>query len=61
MDSYGFECKRCGERGQLPLVADADMDIVRAAFLRQHAEACFPEGGDGIGSKEPSDGSEGEH
>jgi hypothetical protein len=55
MGEYGFECKRCGERVRLPPVAAADIDIVRVAFLRKHAEACFPEEerSDGISFDEP--------
>jgi hypothetical protein len=60
MSSYGFECKRCGERVRLPAVAGADLDIVRVAFMRRHAEACYPEEarGDGAGHDEPPSGRE---
>jgi hypothetical protein len=60
MSSYGFECKRCGERVRLPPVAEADLDIVRVAFLRRHVEACYSEEEriDGIAFDEPFGGSE---
>jgi hypothetical protein len=43
MGEYGFECKRCGERMTMPPVAAGDIDIVRVAMLRRHAEACYAE------------------
>jgi hypothetical protein len=60
MGEYGFECKRCGERVRMPQVAVTDIDIVRVALLRQHAEACFSEEDrkDGIGFDELSGGIE---
>ena len=60
MSSYGFECKRCGERVRLPSVAVADLDIVRVAYLRRHVEACYSEEErrDGIVFDEPIGGGE---
>jgi hypothetical protein len=62
MGEYGFECRRCGERVRLPPVAAGDIDIVRVAFLRQHAEICYPEEDrkDGIAFDDPLGSGEGD-
>jgi hypothetical protein len=63
MGEYGFECKRCGERVTMPAVAANDIDIVRVAMLRRHAEACYAERdrNDGVAFDDLPDDGEGDH